>query len=86
MAEVSERSKREPGPDHPIAIEPNTEQHSVTPAGKVIARSERALVLREDYAPVLYFPEEDVDFGTLSPTDHSSHCPFKGEANGSAAR
>ena len=82
MAEVSERKKREPGPDHPIEIESSTEQHSVTVAGKVIARSERALVLREaDYAPVLYFPEEDVDFSALSPTDHSSYCPFKGEAN-----
>ena len=34
-----------------------------------------------DYAPVAYFPAEDVDFDQLTPTDHTSYCPFKGEAN-----
>jgi uncharacterized protein (DUF427 family) len=82
MSKVSGRSRLEPGPGHPITIEPGGDRHTVTVGGKVIADSERALVLQEaDYAPVLYFPEEDVDFSALSPTDESSYCPYKGEAN-----
>jgi uncharacterized protein (DUF427 family) len=81
MPETSERPVLEPGPDHPIEIGPSPERASVVVAGKTIADSERALVLREaSYAPVLYFPAEDVDFSLLEATDHSSYCPYKGEA------
>ena len=77
-----ERRVREPGPDHPIVIEPAGQRISVTVAGVVVAESERALTLREaGYAPVHYFPPEDVHFGRLEPTDHTTWCPYKGEAD-----
>jgi len=82
MAVVDERPFREPGPDHPITIEPAGHRISVTVAGQIVADSDRALTLCEaGYAPVHYFPPEDVDFALLEPTDHTSWCPYKGEAD-----
>ena len=47
-----------------------------------VADSDRALILREaGHAPVHYFPPEDVAFALLEPTDHTSWCPYKGEAD-----
>lgn len=31
--------------------------------------------------PALYVPNDDVDTDLLQPTDHSTHCPFKGDAS-----
>jgi len=82
MEVVDERPVREPGPDHPITIEPVGHRISVTVAGQIVADSDRALTLCEaGYAPVYYFPPEDVDFALLVPTDHTSWCPYKGEAD-----
>ena len=79
---MSERQIMEPGPDHPITIEPNPDRVVVTVAGKTVADTRRALTLQEaDYEPVAYIPLEDVDRSLLEPTDHSSYCPFKGDAN-----
>lgn len=79
---MPEKPIMEPGPDHPISVEPNPDRVVVTVAGKTVADSRRALILREaDYPPVAYVPLEDVDGELLAPTDHSSYCPFKGEAN-----
>jgi uncharacterized protein (DUF427 family) len=79
---MSERKIMEPGPDHPITIEPNPGRVVVTVAGKTVADTRRALTLREaEYEPVAYVPLEDVDRSLLEPTDHSSYCPFKGDAN-----
>jgi uncharacterized protein (DUF427 family) len=71
-----------PGPDHPIAIEPNAKRVIVTLAGKTIADSRRALTLREaSYPAVQYIPREDVDMTLLVRTEHSSYCPYKGDAS-----
>jgi uncharacterized protein (DUF427 family) len=79
---MSEKKIMEPGPDHPISIEPNPDRVVVTVAGKTVADTRRALTLREaDYDPVAYVPLEDVDRSLLESTDHSSYCPFKGDAN-----
>ena len=53
----------------------------ITFNGKIIADTKKALVLREGkLPPVLYVPREDVDMDLLRRTDHSTHCPFKGDA------
>jgi uncharacterized protein (DUF427 family) len=71
-----------PGPDHPITIEPNARRVIVTLAGKTIADSHRALTLREAaYPAVQYIPREDVDMSLLQRSDHSSYCPYKGDAS-----
>ena len=71
-----------PGPDHPIAIEPATDHVRVTFAGKVVADTRRALVLREAaYKPVFYIPREDAQAALLEKTTNSTHCPYKGDAS-----
>jgi uncharacterized protein (DUF427 family) len=72
----------QPGPDHPIVVEPNPARVVVSIAGKVLADSENALTLREaDYPPVQYIPLDDVDRSLLAETDHASYCPYKGDAS-----
>lgn len=71
-----------PGPDHPITITPTKARVRVMLAGKVVADSTRALTLREAaYPPVQYIPREDTDMALLTRTDHSTHCPYKGDAS-----
>ena len=71
-----------PGPDHPITIVPADARVRVSFAGKVIADTIRALVLKEaSYAPVFYIPREDADMSVFSHSEHRTHCPYKGDAN-----
>ena len=66
---------------HAIVIESNPNRVKVTFNGKLVADSNKALVLREGRLPaVLYLPREDVDMSLLQRTEHSTHCPFKGDA------
>lgn len=65
-----------------MTIEPLVGAYSVAVQGTVVAESHRVLILRENtYAPVLYFPRGDVRLSLLTPTDSTSHCPFKGDAS-----
>ena len=70
-------------PDHRIALAPAGRRMRVIVAGCVtVAESAGVLVMREgDYAPVYYFPREDVNMDLLTPTDRRSTCPFKGAAS-----
>ncbi|MCF8475594.1 MAG: DUF427 domain-containing protein [Pseudolabrys sp.] len=72
---------KQPGPDHPIAIEPSGKRVRVRFAGKLVADTTKALVMKEaNYPPVYYIPRADADMSLLTPTDHASHCPYKGDA------
>jgi uncharacterized protein (DUF427 family) len=49
--------------------------------GETIVDSRHAKLLHEqNHLPIYYFPTEDVRMDLLEPTDHTSRCPFKGEA------
>lgn len=51
-------------------------------AGETIADSRRTLIVRErGYAPVRYFPREDVRMDLAERMDGRTYCPFKGEAS-----
>ncbi|KQZ54013.1 MULTISPECIES: DUF427 domain-containing protein [unclassified Ensifer] len=79
---MSDNPIKIPGPDHPITIEQNQARVVVTLGGRVIADTRDALALREaTYPAVQYIPREDVDMSLLERTDHSSHCPYKGDAS-----
>jgi uncharacterized protein (DUF427 family) len=79
---MKEKQIKNPGPDHPIAIERNPARVVVSVAGRVIAETRNALTLREsDYSPVQYIPREDVDFSQLERTDHATYCPYKGDCS-----
>jgi uncharacterized protein (DUF427 family) len=71
-----------PGPDHPIAIEPNAKRVRVTFNGRIVADTRRALTLREaGYKPVQYIPRADIDMALFQRTTHATHCPYKGDAS-----
>jgi uncharacterized protein (DUF427 family) len=70
-----------PGPDHPIAIEPNPKRVRVLFNGRVVADTTRALTLQEaSLPPVQYVPREDADMVLFARTSHATHCPYKGDA------
>lgn len=67
--------------DHPIRIEPFAGRVVVRLDGRTLADTTRALKLHEaSYPPVTYLPRSDVDMATLRRSDHSTLCPFKGDA------
>ncbi|HKN98684.1 MAG TPA: DUF427 domain-containing protein [Pseudonocardiaceae bacterium] len=71
----------QPGPDHPITVEPSPARVVVSLDGTTIADTRSALTLREaDYPPVYYVPLSDVDTSLLERTDHATYCPYKGDA------
>lgn len=71
-----------PGPDHPITIAPAETTVTVHFGDRLIASSDRALVLREaSYAPVYYLPLDAVEPDVLAPTSHETYCPYKGDAS-----
>lgn len=54
---------------------------SVRAGGAVLGESENALELTEgDYPAVIYFPREDIATAFLDASDHTTHCPHKGDA------
>lgn len=54
----------------------------VRAGGAVLAESKNALELTEgDYKPVIYFPREDIAMAFFDASDHTSHCPHKGDAS-----
>ncbi len=53
----------------------------VRAGGAVLGESTNALELTEgSYPPVIYFPREDIAMAFLDTSDHTSHCPHKGNA------
>jgi len=55
---------------------------TVRAGGAVLAESTNALELSEgDYPFVIYFPRSDIAMAFLDDTDHSTHCPHKGDAS-----
>ncbi|UXS10086.1 DUF427 domain-containing protein [Agrobacterium tumefaciens] len=78
---------RKPGPDHPITIAPAGERVVVKLDDTVLADSRDALILKEaSFNPVYYIPRADVAMGEFSPSDTSTHCPYKGDASYFSAR
>lgn len=69
-------------PEHIVEFEPSPKRVRVNFAGEDIVDTTNALILYESrHVPVYYFPRADVAMERLVPTDNSTHCPFKGDAN-----
>ena len=50
--------------------------------GETVADSRPVKLLHETgHLPVYYFPEEDLRQDLLEPSDHTTYCPFKGDAS-----
>ena len=66
---------------HRIATRPCTRHVRVELAGQVLAQSDRAVELDETGLPTRYYlPRGDVRMDLLTPSETTSHCPFKGDA------
>jgi uncharacterized protein (DUF427 family) len=66
---------------HRITTNPSESHVRVESNGQVLAESDRAVELHETGLPTRYYlPREDVRLDLLTPTDTTSHCPFKGDA------
>jgi uncharacterized protein (DUF427 family) len=86
MSNVTQTANSGPGyaraPGHILTLEPAGQSWTAVLNGEVIAQSDAALIMREgDYDPVVYFPPADVRLDLARQSDHSSYCPFKGEAS-----
>jgi uncharacterized protein (DUF427 family) len=82
MQIMPDKPKKIPGPDHPISIDANPSRVVVTVGGHVIADTRDALTLREDsYPAVQYIPRRDVDMAALTRSEHTTYCPYKGDAS-----
>jgi uncharacterized protein (DUF427 family) len=50
--------------------------------GETVIDSRNASLLHEQgLLPVYYFPQDEVRTDLLEPTEHTTHCPFKGDAS-----
>jgi uncharacterized protein (DUF427 family) len=71
-----------PNASHPIAIEDCSSTVVVSKGSLEIARTSSALTLSEaSYPPVRYIPRGDVDMTQLERSDHTTYCPYKGDAS-----
>lgn len=79
---MTDRPVLQPTAEHPITVEPTGSHVTVRVNGEVIADTDRALTLQEgSYPAVQYIPEQDVVTDRLRPSDTTTYCPFKGDAN-----
>lgn len=79
---MAERRILTPNAEHPITITPNPARVIVRIGDRIIADTHNALTLREaSYPPVQYVPRADADMAFFARSDHTSYCPYKGEAS-----
>lgn len=70
------------GPQHKIYFAPFPRRLRAKYAGETLVDTDAAMLLHEsNILPVVYVPIDDVRFDLLTKTDHSTHCPFKGDAS-----
>jgi uncharacterized protein (DUF427 family) len=67
---------------HTLYLEDSPRRVRVVFNGETVVDSKRAKLLHESgHLPVYYFPEEDVRMDLLEESDHTTYCPFKGDAS-----
>lgn len=74
--------RRYTGEDYLVETVPSPKRVRVVFNGHTVADSVNALLMREQgHVPVYYFPAGDVREDLLTPTNHRTHCPYKGDAS-----
>ncbi len=71
----------DPPKQHALYLEPSPRRVRGVIGGETVVDSCHVALLHETgYLPIWYFPRSDVRFDLLEATDHTTHCPFKGDA------
>jgi uncharacterized protein (DUF427 family) len=69
------------GPAHTLYFEPYERRMRAVLDGETVIDTTGGMLLYEsNIGPVLYVPEADVRQDLITRTDHTTHCPFKGDA------
>jgi uncharacterized protein (DUF427 family) len=69
-------------PDYRVDLVPESRRVKVVFGGVTVADSGAALRVEETgHGAVYYLPEQDVRIDLMQPTEHHTHCPFKGDAS-----
>ena len=69
------------GPPHKLLMHPFPRRVRAEFAGRtVLDTTGGQLVHESNLLPVLYVPTSDLSSDALVPSDHTTHCPFKGDA------
>ena len=69
-------------PDYQVEITPTSDHVRILLGDHCLADSHRPLKVTETkHHPVWYLPLADVDAASIAATDHSTYCPFKGNAS-----
>jgi uncharacterized protein (DUF427 family) len=70
------------GPAHLLYFEPYERRMRAIKDGETVIDTTGGMLLYEsNIHPVLYVPQEDVRQELLTPSGHTTHCPFKGDAS-----
>lgn len=70
------------GPAHLLYFESYERRMRAVKDGETVIDTTGGMLLYEsNIHPVLYVPEADVRHDLLTPSDHTTHCPFKGDAS-----
>jgi len=69
------------GPANKLLLHPFPRRVRAEVAGRTVLDTRRGVLLHETgLLPVLYVPEADLDATAFTPSGHTTHCPFKGDA------
>jgi uncharacterized protein (DUF427 family) len=69
------------GPAHKLLMHPFPRRVRAEFAGRTVLDTRRGVLVHETaLLPRLYVPEEDIDGALFVPSEHTTHCPFKGDA------
>lgn len=79
---AGERNFSIDGPAHRILFEPHARRFRAEVDGVTVLDTVGGHLLHESQIlPVLYVPLDDVDADRLERSEHTTHCPFKGDAS-----
>lgn len=68
-------------PKHALYLHPFPRRVRAELRGYAVLATDRGMLLHETgLLPALYVPFEDIPETVLSPSEHTTHCPFKGDA------
>jgi uncharacterized protein (DUF427 family) len=69
------------GPAHKLLAHPFPRRVRAEVAGRTVLDTRGGVLLHETaLLPRFYVPETDIDQGLFIPSEHTTHCPFKGDA------